>query len=78
MESAEGTEDFLHAIMNAHCPGDGDIILLREAGAADSGFTSTNPSCPATEITDVGSAGTVHGDPLCSDVRVGRARVYSF
>ena len=67
MQSAEGTEEFLQAIMGAHCPGEGDLILLREAGAADSGFTSTNPSCPAAEITDVGSAGTVHGDPPCTD-----------
>ena len=73
MESAEGTEEFLHAIMNAHCPGEGVTILLREAGAADSGFTSTNPNCPATEITDVGSAGTVHGNSLFSAARTSRA-----
>ena len=98
MESAEGAEAFLHAIMGARCPSEGEVILLHEDGATTAGWTSnqgiycstdilslslpfpieaptkgegplqhadcigtTLGGCPANEITNVGSAGLVHG-----------------
>lgn len=42
----------------------GEAFLIREQGAANSGWSSTDSTCPATEVTDVGSAGTVHGKLL--------------
>jgi hypothetical protein len=42
----------------------GEQTLLAEdemRGALETGWTSTEPACPATEVTDVGSAGLVHG-----------------
>jgi hypothetical protein len=54
VDAADASELFLQAIMNAHCPDDGDIVILRENGASAAGWTNT-------EVTDVGSAGVVHG-----------------
>ena len=60
METVESSHLFLDAIMNAVCPESGFVPLLAEAGAVADGWTNS-------EITDVGSAGTVHG-PWGNDV----------
>lgn len=66
IDTAADNDDFMTAIMNAHCPDEDDTIILREIGA-DSGAGWSN-----SEVTDTGSAGFVHGPwgNECTDVSI--------
>lgn len=68
-DSAEGNDQFMQAIMGAHCPEEDEIIILREDGAAANPLDRVDPiySWSDGEVTDVGSAGRVHG-PWGNDV----------
>jgi hypothetical protein len=55
LDSAEGDDMLLQAIMDADCPESGEVNILQEHGAATVGWSNQ-------EVTDVGSAGLVHGE----------------